>query len=88
MHPCRSMVLADDVNGDGFMDLVVTTLNGNVYLIETGGRYHPMKSWTAEVWRKNMLSSVSNKKIASCQGCALSRATEFLCLNVTCSDRC
>lgn len=43
------MVLADDLNDDGFIDLVVTSLNGNVYLYETGGKYTPMRSWTSEV---------------------------------------
>lgn len=31
-----SMVLADDLSGNGYMDLVVTTMNGNVYLLNTG----------------------------------------------------
>lgn len=43
------MVLADDVNDDGYMDLVVTSLNGNVYLFETSGQYSPLRSWTSEV---------------------------------------
>lgn len=46
---CGSMVLADDLNGDGYMDLLATSLNGNVYLVETGGVYLPMRAWTAEV---------------------------------------
>ena len=43
------MVLVDDVTDDGYLDLIVTTMNGNVYLFETGGSYHPLRTWTAEV---------------------------------------
>ena len=41
------MVLADDVNGNGMLDLVVTTMNGNVFLIDTKTPWHPLKSWTS-----------------------------------------
>ena len=44
-----SMVLADDLNGDGKLDLVVTTMNGNVYVFGSPARYHPLKSWTSQV---------------------------------------
>ncbi len=44
-----SMVLADDLNGDGRTDLVVTTMNGNVYAFQTPARHHPLASWTAQV---------------------------------------
>ena len=37
------MLSADDATSDDSLDLVVTTVNGNVDLFETGG------SWTAEV---------------------------------------
>lgn len=44
-----SMVLADDLNDDGRLDLLVSTMNGNVYMFETGADYHPMKAWTSQV---------------------------------------
>ncbi|GMH39270.1 hypothetical protein BSKO_07168 [Bryopsis sp. KO-2023] len=43
-----SMVLADDLDDDGNIDLVVTSLNGNVYMFETGGEYSPLRTWTSE----------------------------------------
>ncbi|CAD7696447.1 unnamed protein product [Ostreobium quekettii] len=48
-----SMVLADDLNDDGKMELVVATMNGNVYMFETGGDYHPLKTWPAQVQSVN-----------------------------------
>ena len=54
------MVLVDDVTYDGYLDLIVTTMNGNVYLFETGGSFHPLRTWTAEVMRThNPLSFVT-----------------------------
>lgn len=43
-----SMVLADDLNGDGRTDLLVTTMNGNVYAFQTGAKHHPLASWTSQ----------------------------------------
>eukprot|EP00668_Euglena_longa_P003228 GGOE01003776.1.p1 GENE.GGOE01003776.1~~GGOE01003776.1.p1 ORF type:complete len:951 (+),score=255.61 GGOE01003776.1:33-2885(+) len=43
-----SMVLADDLSGNGYMDLVVTTMNGNVYLLNTETKFHPLKAWTSQ----------------------------------------
>ncbi len=42
-----SMVLADDLDNNGHMDLLVSTMNGNVYALETSAVYHPMKAWTS-----------------------------------------
>lgn len=39
-----TMVLADDLDDDGRMDLVVTTMNGNVYLLDTSSPSHPLKA--------------------------------------------
>ncbi len=44
-----SMVLAEDLNGDGRTDLLVTTMNGNVYVFETPAKHHPLGSWTSQV---------------------------------------
>jgi hypothetical protein len=42
-------VLADDVDGTGKLDLILATMNGNVYCFQTGARYHPLKAWPSEV---------------------------------------
>lgn len=44
-----SMVLADDLDNNGRLDLLVSTMNGNVYSLETAAMYHPMKAWTSVV---------------------------------------
>ena len=44
-----SMVLADDLDNNGRLDLLVSTMNGNVYALETSSVYHPMKAWTSVV---------------------------------------
>ena len=42
-----SMPLLDDVTGDGFLDLVVGTVNGQLLLLESSVPYHPLQAWTA-----------------------------------------
>jgi hypothetical protein len=42
-------VLVDDIDGDGALELLATTMNGNVYAFETGAPYHPLKTWTSQV---------------------------------------
>ncbi len=37
------MVITDDITGNGMMDLVVSTMNGNVIALGTDVEYHPMK---------------------------------------------
>ncbi|KAG2425141.1 hypothetical protein HXX76_013895 [Chlamydomonas incerta] len=46
-------VLVDDIDGDGLLELVATTMNGNVYAFETGAPYHPLKTWTSQVLGPN-----------------------------------
>ncbi|KAF5841733.1 hypothetical protein DUNSADRAFT_11513 [Dunaliella salina] len=48
-----SMVLADDLDGNGRMDLLVSTMNGNVYAFETPSEYHPLKAWPQQVLGPN-----------------------------------
>ena len=43
------MVLADDLDNNGHMELVAATMNGNVYAFQTAAEYHPLKSWTSAV---------------------------------------
>ena len=46
-----TMVLADDLNADGKLDLLVSTMNGNVYVFSSPAPYHPLKAWTSQVRR-------------------------------------
>ena len=48
-----SMVLFEDLNGDGLMDLLVSTMNGNVYCFKTRAKYDPLKTWPAQVHSGN-----------------------------------
>ena len=57
-----SMVLADDLNADGKMDLVVTTMSGNVYVFGSPAPYHPLNSWTSQVGAALAASSPSSPK--------------------------
>jgi hypothetical protein len=49
-------VLVDDLCGDGNLELLVSTMNGNVYVLQTQARYHPLKTWTAQVGPAGMLA--------------------------------
>eukprot|EP00808_Paulinella_micropora_P029977 g51366.t1 len=40
-----TMVLVEDVMGDGFLDLVVTTMNGNVFCFATEAPARPLATW-------------------------------------------
>jgi hypothetical protein len=42
-------VLVDDLCGDGNLELLVSTMNGNVYMLQTQAPYHPLKTWSAQV---------------------------------------
>eukprot|EP00884_Botryococcus_braunii_P005749 jgi/Botrbrau1/15175/Bobra.0149s0040.1 len=47
------MVLADDLDGDGKLELVLATMNGNLYAFDTWQRYHPLKAWPSQVQAGN-----------------------------------
>ncbi|KPA74005.1 putative mitochondrial FG-GAP repeat protein, putative,intergrin alpha chain protein [Leptomonas pyrrhocoris] len=55
-----SMVLADDISGNGQMDLLVTTINGGVYLFETATPYSPMNAWPSKTKGVNGCSASGN----------------------------
>lgn len=42
-----SMPLLDDISGDGFLDMVVGTMNGHVLMFETNVPHHSMNSWSS-----------------------------------------
>ncbi|RNF07421.1 putative FG-GAP repeat protein [Trypanosoma conorhini] len=48
-----TMVLADDLTGNGKLDLVVSTLSGSVMVFETPATFHPLKAWTSRVKSTN-----------------------------------
>ncbi|CAG9463133.1 unnamed protein product [Pedinophyceae sp. YPF-701] len=50
-----SMVLADDVDNDGMMDLIVSTMNGNLYCFGTRTPFRPLRSWTSQTLASNGL---------------------------------
>ena len=52
-----AMPLAEDMDGDGLMDLVVVTMNGGVFCFGTREPYHPLKAWPAHVLAANGLTA-------------------------------
>lgn len=44
-----AQVLADDLDGDGRMDLLLATMGGNMYCLSTSAAYDPLASWTSQV---------------------------------------
>jgi len=52
-----SMVLAEDIVGNGRMQLIVTTRNGNVLLLGTDMPHHPLNSWTSQLQGRNSFTA-------------------------------
>lgn len=48
-----SMVLADNVDGGDDLDLIVTTMNGNVFCFSTPSAHHPLKAWRSSNQGRN-----------------------------------
>lgn len=42
-----STPLVDDVSGDGYIDVLLGTVNGEIMLLETKIPYHPLNSWSS-----------------------------------------
>lgn len=57
-----SMVLADNVDGGDDLDLVVTTMNGNVFCFSTPSPHHPLKAWRSTNQGRNNVASRYNRE--------------------------
>ena len=51
-----TMVLADNVDGRDDLDLIVTTLNGNVFCFSTQSPHHPLKVHKFNSYQTSLLS--------------------------------
>ncbi|XP_057982412.1 protein DEFECTIVE IN EXINE FORMATION 1 [Malania oleifera] len=57
-----SMVLADNVDGGDDLDLIVTTMNGNVFCFSTPAPHHPLKAWKAPNQGRNNAANRHNRQ--------------------------
>uniref|UniRef100_A0A7N0T2U8 DEX1 C-terminal domain-containing protein n=1 Tax=Kalanchoe fedtschenkoi TaxID=63787 RepID=A0A7N0T2U8_KALFE len=57
-----SMVLADNVDGGDDLDLVVTTMNGNVFCFSTPSPHHPLKAWRSHNQGRNNVANRHNRQ--------------------------
>lgn len=44
-----AMVLADDLEGDGKLDLLLATMNGNLYAFHSAAPADPLAAWPSQV---------------------------------------
>ncbi|KAI3936031.1 hypothetical protein MKX01_021461 [Papaver californicum] len=65
-----SMVLADNVDGGDDLDLIVSTMNGNVFCFSTPSPHHPLKAWRSPNQGRNNAASRHNR-----QGIAVSHSS-------------
>ncbi|OVA11081.1 hypothetical protein BVC80_1741g66 [Macleaya cordata] len=57
-----SMVLADNVDGGDDLDLIVTTMNGNVFCFSTPSPHHPLKAWRSPNHGRNNMANRHNRE--------------------------
>ncbi|XP_052172966.1 protein DEFECTIVE IN EXINE FORMATION 1 [Diospyros lotus] len=57
-----SMVLADNVDGGDDLDLIVTTMNGNVFCFSTPAPHHPLKAWRSHNQGRNNVANGFNRE--------------------------
>lgn len=57
-----SMVLADNVDGGDDLDLIVTTMNGNVFCFSTPSPHHPLKAWRLPNQGRNNVANRHNRQ--------------------------
>ena len=49
-----TQVLADDLTGNGYLDLLLSTMNGNLYCFETDTSYAPLRTWRSANQGRNV----------------------------------
>ena len=49
-----AQVLADDLTGNGKLDLLLGTMNGNLYCFETSTPHSPLRSWRSQAQGRNV----------------------------------
>ncbi|XP_043702205.1 protein DEFECTIVE IN EXINE FORMATION 1-like isoform X2 [Telopea speciosissima] len=54
--------LGDDLDGGGDLDLIVTTMNGNVFCFSTQAPYHPLKAWRSPNQGRNNFVNRYNRE--------------------------
>ncbi|EEF34491.1 conserved hypothetical protein [Ricinus communis] len=57
-----STVLADNVDGGDDLDLIVTTMNGNVFCFSTPVPHHPLKAWRSANQGRNNVANRYNRE--------------------------
>lgn len=57
-----SMVLADNVDGGDDLDLIVSTMNGNVFCFSTPAPHHPLKEWRSTNQGRNNVATRYNRE--------------------------
>ncbi|KAL9374289.1 hypothetical protein Peur_033909 [Populus x canadensis] len=57
-----SMVLADNVDGGDDLDLIVSTMNGNVFCFSTPVPHHPLKAWRSNNQGRNNVANRYNRE--------------------------
>lgn len=57
-----SMVLAENVDGGDDLDLIVTTMNGNVFCFSTPAPHHPLKAWKSSYQGRNNVAIRYNRE--------------------------
>lgn len=57
-----TMVLAENVDGGDDLDLIVTTMNGNVFCFSTPAPHHPLKGWRSPLQGRNLVSNRYNRE--------------------------
>uniref|UniRef100_A0A6B2KYS3 FG-GAP repeat-containing protein n=1 Tax=Arcella intermedia TaxID=1963864 RepID=A0A6B2KYS3_9EUKA len=51
-----SMLIADDINHNGKLQIVASTTNGDIYLLGTDIPFHPLDTWTSQIKETNVVS--------------------------------
>lgn len=57
-----SMVVADNIDGGDDLDLIVTTMNGNVFCFSTPAPHHPLKAWKSANQGRNNAAYRHNRE--------------------------